>query len=49
METQPFNYTTNNYANIISLEDASNKLVKSLSSDLSNLILAESLERKFQP
>ena len=44
-----FNYTTNNYANIISLEDASNKLVKSLSSDLSNLILAESLERKFQP
>ena len=32
-----------------SLEDASNKLVKSLSSDLSNLILAESLERKFQP
>ena len=44
-----FNYTTNNYANLISLEDASNKLVKSLSSDLSNLILAESLERKFQP
>ena len=44
-----FNYTTNNYANLISLEDASNKLVKSLSSDLSNLILAESLERKFHP
>ena len=44
-----FNYTTNNYANLISMEDATNKLIKSLSDDLSNLILADSIERSFYP
>ncbi len=44
-----FNYTTNNYANIISIEDSSAKLVKSLSSDLANLLLAGSYERKIIP
>tara|TARA_B100001057_G_scaffold442351_1_gene477647 strand:+ start:72 stop:569 length:498 start_codon:yes stop_codon:yes gene_type:complete len=44
-----FNYTTNNYANLISMEDATNKLIKSLSDDLSNLILADSIERSFIP
>lgn len=44
-----FNYTTNNYANIISLHDSSKKLVKSLSNDLANLILAGTYERKIIP
>ena len=44
-----FNYTTNNYANLIYLEDATNKLIKSLSDDLSSLILADSIERRFYP
>ena len=44
-----FNYTTNNYANLISLEDATQKLIKSLSDDLSHLILADSIERRFYP
>ena len=44
-----FNYTTNNYANLISLEDATSKLIKSLSDDLSSLILADSIERRFYP
>ena len=44
-----FNYTTNNYANIISLHDSSKKLVKSLSNDLAYLILAGTYERKIIP
>tara|TARA_B100000963_G_C22542342_1_gene632783 strand:- start:110 stop:604 length:495 start_codon:yes stop_codon:yes gene_type:complete len=44
-----FNYTTNNYANILSLEDASNKLIKSLSNDIADLILVGSFARKIQP
>ena len=44
-----FNYTTNNYANILSMEDASDKLIKSLSKDLSDLILASSFKRKISP
>ncbi len=44
-----YNYTTNNYANILSLEDASEKLIKSISDDLANLILAGSFERPIRP
>ena len=44
-----FNYTTNNYANILSLEDASNKLIKSLSNDIADLILAGSFGRSVLP
>ena len=44
-----FNITTNNYANILSLEDSSNKLIKSLSDDLSILILSSSFGRKVTP
>ena len=44
-----FNITTNNYANILSLEDSSNKLVKSISEDLANLILSSSFTRKLTP
>tara|TARA_Y100001954_G_scaffold125296_1_gene134456 strand:+ start:33 stop:530 length:498 start_codon:yes stop_codon:yes gene_type:complete len=47
--TGSFNYTNNNYANIVSLEDTSKKLVKSLSTDLADLILALSTERKVSP
>ena len=44
-----YNLTTNNYANILSLEDASTKLVKSLSNDLSSLILSSSFGRNIKP
>lgn len=44
-----FNLTTNNYANILSLEDSSNKLVRSLSDDISSLILSSSFGRKVTP
>ena len=47
--TGSFNYTNNNYANIISLEDTSKKLVKSISNDLADLILALSVKRKINP
>ena len=47
--TGSFNYTNNNYANIVSLEDTSKKLVKSLSTDLADLILALSTKRKVRP
>jgi len=47
--TGSFNYTNNNYANIVSMEDTSKKLVKSLSTDLADLILALSAKRKISP
>ena len=47
--TGSFNYTTNNYANIVSMEDTSKKLVRSLSTDLADLILALSIKRKISP
>ena len=47
--TGSFNYTTNNYANIVSMEDTSKKLIKSLSSDLADLILSLSVRRKITP
>ena len=47
--TGSFNYTHNNYANIVSMEDTSKKLVKSLSTDLADLILALSAKRKISP
>ena len=47
--TGSFNYTNNNYANIVSIEDTSKKLVRSLSTDLADLILALSTRRKIVP
>ena len=47
--TGSFNYTNNNYANIVSMEDTSKKLVISLSTDLADLILALSVKRKISP
>ena len=47
--TGSFNYTTNNYANIVSMEDTSKKLIKSLSTDIADLILALSAKRKIRP
>ena len=47
--TGSFNYTNNNYANIVSMEDTSKKLVRSLSTDLADLILALSTKRKISP
>ena len=47
--TGSFNYTNNNYSNIVSLEDTSKKLIKSLSSDLADLILSLSIRRKITP
>ena len=47
--TGSFNYTTNNYANIVSMEDTSKKLVRSLSTDLADLILALSTKRTISP
>ena len=47
--TGSFNYTSNNYANIVSLEDTSKKLVRSLSTDLADLILALSFKRTISP
>ena len=44
-----FNYTTNNYANIVSMEDTSKKLIKSLSTDLADLVLSLSVRRKIMP
>ena len=47
--TGSFNYTNNNYANIVSMEDTSKKLVRSLSTDLADLILALSTKRAISP
>ena len=47
--TGSFNYTNNNYANIVSMEDTSKKIIKSLSSDLADLILSLSVKRKITP
>ena len=44
-----FNYTTNNYANIVSVEDTSEKLLKSLSNDIADIILTKSFKRKVRP
>ena len=47
--TGSFNYTTNNYANIVSMEDTSKKLIKSISTDLVDLILSLSIRKKIRP
>ena len=47
--TGSFNYTNNHYANIVSLEDTSKKLIRSLSTDLADLILALNTKRKLSP
>ena len=47
--TANFNYTTNNYANMLAMEDTSEKLIKSLSNDLADLIIAQSFNRRVSP
>ena len=44
-----YNVTANTYANIVSKEDASKKLILSISKNLSNLILAKDFRRKISP
>ena len=44
-----FNITNNNYANILSMEDSSEKLIKAISDDLANLILSGSFIRSVTP
>ena len=44
-----FNITNNNYANILSMEDSSEKLIKAISDDLANLILSSSFIRSVTP
>ena len=42
--TGSFNYTTNNYANIVSMEDTSKKLIKSLSADIITFCQSSNIE-----
>ncbi len=41
-----YNISSNSYSNIVSLEDASQKLISSLSENLSNIIISEKSKRK---
>ena len=41
-----YNISSNSYSNIISIEDASQKLIASISENLSNIIIAEKSKRK---
>ena len=47
--TASFNYTTNNYANMLAMEDTSEKLIKSLSNDLADIVVGQSFSRKVSP
>ncbi len=47
--TASFNYTTNNYANMLAMEDTSEKLIKSLSNDLADLVVGQKFSRKVSP
>ena len=44
-----FNFSTNDYGNLSSLEDSYSKLVKDTSESVANLILAENFNRKLIP
>ena len=44
-----FNFSTNDYGNLSSLEDSYSKLVKDTSESLANLILAENFDRNLIP
>ena len=44
-----FNFSSNDYGNITSLEDSYSKLVKNTSEDIANLILAENFKRNIIP
>ena len=44
-----FNFSSNDYGNLTSLEDSYSKLVKDTSEDIANLILAENFNRKIVP
>ena len=44
-----FNFSSNDYGNLTSLEDAYSKLVKDTSETIANLILAEDFNRKLAP
>ena len=44
-----FNFSSNDYGNLSSLEDSYSKLVKDTSESVANLILAENFDRKLIP
>ena len=44
-----FNFSSNDYGNLTSLEDSYSKLVKDTSEDIANLILAENFNRRIVP
>ena len=44
-----FNFSNNSYGNLVSDEDTSKKLIKSLSESLSYLILTSNFKRKIHP
>ncbi len=44
-----FNFSSNDYGNLTSMEDSYSKLVKDTSEDIANLILAEDFDRKIVP
>jgi hypothetical protein len=44
-----FNFSSNDYGNLSSLEDSYSKLVKDTSESLANLILAENFDRNLIP
>ena len=44
-----FNFSSNDYGNLTSLEDSYSKLVKNTSEDIANLILAENFNRRIVP
>ena len=44
-----FNFSSNDYGNLSSLEDSYSKLVKNTSESVANLILAENFDRKLIP
>ena len=44
-----FNFSSNDYGNLSSLEDSYSKLVKDTSESVANLILAKNFDRKLIP
>ena len=44
-----YNFSSNDYGNLTSLEDSYSKLVRDTSEDIANLILAENFNRKIVP
>ena len=44
-----YNFTSNTYANIVSEEDSSEKLIKNFSNNLTNILLSKRFSRKIEP